>query len=214
MASSVFDRLTAEEQLVFYSLTLTYPIYLIGGLYVLGSALGWLLLILFSLKVYLLGKRGFSINPISKISPIVWLWIICMFVMLLALLVAHIDRQMGTGPTIKSSIGWAKGWALLALFPLLGCMINIRPQIVARGCCIAAASATPFAALGIVASSIGVSGDLFISPVKAIGGPTELFVVKLYGINPETGAARWQFIGPWAPAAGLDRLIVLSYTMS
>ncbi|WP_041324938.1 O-antigen ligase family protein [Saccharophagus degradans] len=203
MAQRLLDRLSAEEYLVFYALAFTYPVYMIGGLYVLGSLIGWLVLAVFLLKVYLLGAKYFGVNPLLKISPIAWIWVLGMLVMLLALLVAHIDRQLGTGLTIKSSIGWAKGWALLALFPVLGSMISIRPAVIARGCCIAAASAIPFAALGIVAYVVGLPGDLFLSPLKAIGGPGEVFQVRLFGMNPETGMARWQFTGPWAPAAGL-----------
>jgi len=203
MASKLFDRLNIEEQLVLYSLALTYPVYLLGGLYVLGSVIGWLLLFIFCFKIYLIGLKPGEIHPLVRVSPVVWLWVLGMLGMLVALLVAHVDRQLGTGLTIKSSIGWAKGWALLALFPLLGCILNIRPEVLVRGCVIAAASAIPFAALGILMSVAGLSGDLFLSPLKAIGGPTELFQVKMYGINPETGMARWQFTGPWAPAAGL-----------
>lgn len=203
MAQKLFDRLSAEEYIVLFALAFTYPVYIVGGLYVLGSVIGWAILCIFILKVYLLGSEYFGVNPILKISPIAWIWVLGMLVMLLALLVAHIDRQLGTGVTIKSSIGWAKGWALLALFPVLGSMISIRPEVITRGCCIASASAIPFAALGVVAYVVGLPGDLFMSPLKAIGGPMEVFQVRLFGMNPETGMARWQFTGPWAPAAGL-----------
>jgi len=203
MAPSIFNQLTAEEQLVYSALIFSYPIYVVGGLYVLGSVLGWALLGVFLLRVYLLGKAKFPVPILALVSPIVWFWILAMLVMLAALLIAHIDRQLGTGATIKSTIGWAKGWALLALFPLLGCITTIRPQVVTRGVCVAAASAIPFALLGIAAYVIGLSGELYMSPFKVIGGPEEAFRVRLFGINPETGMARWQFTGPWAPAAGL-----------
>ena len=209
MAQTIFNRLTAEEQLVFYGLAMSYPVYLLGGLYVLGSVIGWAILAVFALKVYLLGRQKFPINPLLLVSPVVWLWILAMLVMLVALISAHIDRQLGTGSTIKSSIGWAKGWALLALFPLLGSMISIRPQVLVRGVCIAATSAIPFGLLGVLAYIGGLHGDLFVSPLKAIGGPEEVFIIRLFGMNPETGMARWQFIGPWAPAAGLLSCIYL-----
>lgn len=203
MASQFLYQATFEERLVYLSLALTYPVYFLGGLYVLGSVLGWALFGLFLFRVYLIGRERFGDHLWLKVSPVVWLWIIGMGFMLVALLTAHIDRQLGTGQTIKSTIGWAKGWALLALFPLLGNLINIRPEIITRGVCIAAFGAVPFAIVSIVFYGAGLSGDLFMSPFKAIGGPTEVFNVRLFGINPETGMARWQFIGPWAPAAGL-----------
>ncbi|SMF54649.1 hypothetical protein SAMN02745866_03476 [Alteromonadaceae bacterium Bs31] len=203
MAQTTLNKLTAEEQLVLLSLAATYPVYLLGGLYVLGSVLGWLLLCLFALKVYLLGKEKYPSNPLLNVSPVAWLWALGMLGMLVALLEAHIDRQLGFGTTIKSSLGWAKGWALMALFPILGCMISIRPEVITRGVCIASASALPFAAIGLLVYLAGLPGDIYLSPFKAIGGPHEVFVVRLFGINPETGMARWQFTGPWAPAAGL-----------
>lgn len=203
MASKILYRASAEERLVFFSLVLTYPVYLVGGLYVLGSILGWMILAIYLIRLYVNGVSSWKENPLRKVSPVLWLWIISMLVMLLALIIAHLDRQLSFGQTAKSSIGWAKGWALLALFPLLGSMINIRPEIIARGCCTAAACAIPFALIGLVFYMAGHSGNLYTSPLKVIGGPTEVFQIKLFGMNPETGMARWPFIGPWAPGAGL-----------
>ena len=37
-----------------------------------------------------------------------------------ALWVGHLDWSLGTGATIKSTIGWMKGWALIPLFLLAG----------------------------------------------------------------------------------------------
>lgn len=203
MASNLLYKSSPEERIIFYSLAGTYGVYILGGMYVLGSVLGWLLLMVFLLKIFIRGSADGAGHPLLRISPLVWLWVIGMVAMLLALLIAHIDRRLGTGMTIKSTIGWAKGWALLALFPLLGNLLKVNPAIVARGCCIAAFSAVPFAIVGIVFYAVGLSGELYMSPLKAIGGPLEAFNVRLFGLNPETHLARWQFIAPWAPAAGL-----------
>lgn len=202
MAPFSLDRANLEEQLIFWALALHYPVYIVGGLYVLGSALGWLLLMVFLLRGFLTGGVS-SRGALAKISPLVWFWVLGMLTMLVALWVAHIDRQLGTGMAIKSTIGWAKGWALLALFPLLGVILRVRPAVLVRGVSITAASALPFAALGILAYIAGMSGDLYHSPLQAVGGPGEVFHIRLFGMNPETGRPRWQFIGPWAPAAGL-----------
>ena len=203
MASNLLYKSSPEERIIFYSLAVTYGVYVLGGMYILGSVLGWLLVMLFVLKVFMRGTPASTVHPLLLISPLVWLWVISMLTMLLALLVAHIDRRLGTGMTIKSTIGWAKGWALIALFPLLGNLLNINPAIVARGCCIAAFSSVPFAVIGVLFYSLGLPGEIYMSPLKAIGGPLEAFNVRLFGLNPETHMARWQFIAPWAPAAGL-----------
>jgi hypothetical protein len=38
-------------------------------------------------------------------------------VMEVALIMGHLNWELGTGKLIKSSVGWAKGWALIAIFP-------------------------------------------------------------------------------------------------
>ena len=200
---SLILRANMEEKLVFYSLAYSYVIYFLGAYYVVGSLIGWAILFVYLLRLYVQGTDGEQGRAIARIAPIVWLWVLGMLVMELALLTAHIDRQLGFGATIKSTIGWAKGWALLALFPLIGCMIPIRPAILIRGVCIAAFSSVPFGMFGLLIYIAGLSGELYFSPFKAIGGPSEVFAVSFFGINPETHLPRWQFVGPWAPAAGL-----------
>ncbi len=198
MATRILNKTTLEEKLIWYGLVLTYPCYLFGCLYLLGSVIGWMLFALALLRAYVEGY-----NPFRAVAPAVWLWVLGMLLMLVALIIAHLERQLGFGQTLKSSIGWAKGWALLALFPLLGSMISIRPEIIVRGVCCIALWSIPFAAVGLLFYVAGQGGNLYLSPLAAVGGPLEAFQVSLYGLNPETGMARWSFIGPWAPAAGL-----------
>lgn len=203
MASFSLDGARAEECLVYWALAYSYPIYVMGGLYVVGSIIGWLILAIVILRAIAYPKvtpRGFGLGGVS---PLIWLWVLSMLVMLVALVVAHVNFQLGIGSTIKSSIGWAKGWALLALFPLLGALVIIRPKYISRGCCIASASAIPFTFIGLLWYLIGLNGDLYFSPLKFIGGPMEVFQIRWFGLNPETGLPRWQYTGPWAPAAGL-----------
>ena len=52
--------------------------------------------------------------------------------MLLALLAGHLSWSLGVGQLIKSGIGWAKGWALLALFILAGAVLRLRLTVIAR----------------------------------------------------------------------------------
>lgn len=203
MAQRLLDQSTAEEKIVYYSLAYSYVIYAFGLLYVVGSLIGWVLLAIYLLRIYVNNGDGKPTKPLSRISPLIWLWVVSMLVMELALLAGHIDRQLGMGSVIKSSIGWMKGWALLALFPLLGALIPINPKLLVRGVAICSASAIPFAILSLLVYFAGISGDVYFSPFKAIGGPLEVFQVRFFGMNPETGLPRWQFIGPWSPAGGL-----------
>ena len=199
MATQILTTSSLEEKLIWYGLILTYPFYMIGGLYVLGSMIGWLIFGVVSLRYFVEGP-----DPNARVPLLVWIWIISMCVMLVALLVAHFNWDLGFPKTLKSTIGWAKGWALLALFPLLGAVVNVRPELIIRGVCIIASQSLLFAFFTIPAYFAGLPGEIFVSPLKAIGGPgEEFFTFSLYGLNPETGAGRWQFFCPWAPAAGL-----------
>jgi len=197
-----------EEKLVWFGLTLTYPFFFLGGLYIMGSLIGWMIFFVVILRWYVNGKDKSAVIP-----AIVWLWIIGGFFMLLALLIAHSNWDLGLAKTIKSSIGWAKGWALMPLFLFIGAFANIKPQLIVRAVSIVSFHSLIFAVVSIVLYLGGIPGDLFISPLKVIGGPGEsFFTVSLYGLNPETGAGRWRFFTPWAPAAGFMACIFLIFT--
>ena len=110
-----------EERVIWYSITLTYVFYLLGALYIVAPVIGWVLLA-YLLKRLWLQDQSTPNDTKIKIPFGVWVWVVCMLVMLIALWMGHIDWNLGTGKTIKSTIGWAKGWALMAIFPLIGCL--------------------------------------------------------------------------------------------
>ena len=67
-----------------------------------------------------------------------------------------------------------------------------------------AAQTLALAPILLAAAFLHLPRQLYVSPLQAVGGPgPEFFAVELYGIEPETGVARWRFFAPWAPAAGL-----------
>ena len=190
---------TFEERMVWYAITCTYLFFLAGALYVLAPALAWTVV-----AVWVWRQTGPDGEAAGSTLPLtVLLWLAGMLAMQFALLVAHVDFSLGIGQTMKSSIGWAKGWALLALFPLIGCMA-IRPEILYRAACILSAQtlfiALPLAVLGYLA---GVPEVLYVSPLQAVGGPgPEFFDVSIYSINPDNGMPRWRLFTPWGPALG------------
>lgn len=199
---------STEEKLIWFGLTLTYPLFAFGGLYIMGSVLGWMIFSVVLLRWYVQGKEEFSLIPV-----IVWLWIIGGTFMLAALLIAHSNWDLGLAKTIKSSIGWAKGWALMPLFLFIGAFVDIKPSLVVRAICVLSFHTLIFALVTIALYAIGLNGDLFISPLKVVGGPGDsFFAVSLFGLNPETGAGRWRFFTPWAPAAGFMACIFLIFS--
>ncbi len=176
----------------------TYPLYAVGALYIVAPVIAWVLFLYFVTQ-YLFPRAD---RPLVTVPLPVWLWIGGMLMMLVALVIGHFDFRLGIAQTIKSSIGWAKGWALLALFPLIGCL-NIRPELLYRAACIVCLHTLLLLPVFIGAWMVGAPQTLYVSPLKFIGGPgPEFFAFSLYEIDPGSGLPRWRLFTPWAPALG------------
>ena len=199
MATRTLAQSTSEARLIVLAVLGFWPAYMIGALYVTGSIIGWLILGVTMIRAFVDGK-----NSLLPVPYIVIVWIAGMLMMELALLIGHANWSLGLLTTIKSSIGWAKGWALIAIFIGLGAVVSFRIEALIRAVCITSTMAIVFFLLSIFAFKVGAPEVLFTSPLKIIGGPGyEFFEFRLYGINPENGNPRWFFFTPWAPAAGL-----------
>ncbi|BAY33482.1 hypothetical protein NIES2107_53780 [Nostoc carneum NIES-2107] len=189
------------ETIVWYSIIGTYFFYLIGGLYILAPVVAWVLLIYLFYKIWQADEHTPDIEKIN-LSWAMWLWIMGMLVMQLAVIIGHLDFNLGTAMLIKSSIGWAKGWALLAIFPLIG-YLNIRPQLIYRAVCIVGLQTLIILPVCILAYFLHLPQELYVSPLEIVGGPgPEFFNVMLYEIELD-GTPRWRLFTPWAPALGL-----------
>jgi hypothetical protein len=192
------------ESICFWTYVLTWPLYLIGGLYLTGPVLAWVMLGLLGVSAYFGPAMRNDLRIEHRVHPLVWCWVIAMLVMLLALWVGHGEWGLGLGATIKSSIGWAKGWAMIALFILIGAQFQIRRDVLIRGQNIVGLVTLCLLPLLLIAPLAHLPSRVFVSPLQATGGPgPEYFSVYLYTIDPENGSARWQFFAPWAPFAGL-----------
>ncbi len=185
-----------DERIVWYAITWTYGFWLIGGMYIVAPVIAWILLLRACIQAF---------NGQVKLDLTLahWGWIWGMMAMLLALIIGHLEQGLGIAKLIKSSIGWAKGWALLAIFPLIGCL-NIRPAIIYRACCIVVKHTLYLLPLFILAWLLRVPSTLYVSPLSIVGGPgPEFFSLSLYEIDPGRGTPRWRLFTPWAPALGM-----------
>ncbi|MBV1908265.1 MAG: O-antigen ligase domain-containing protein [Kangiellaceae bacterium] len=200
-----------EERVVWYSITYTYVFYLFGALYIVAPVIGWIMF------AYLL-KQLWRQNGGEKLAqpiiiPIgVWVWVVAMLAMLIALWLGHIDWELGTAKTVKSTVGWAKGWALMAIFPLIGCL-NIRPEVIYRATSIVCLQTLIIFPVLLLAFLLRLPQELYISPLQIVGGPgPEFFKVSLYSITPE-GGVRWFLFAPWAPAVGFIASIYMLFAL-
>jgi hypothetical protein len=190
-----------SERVVWYAMTWTYFFYLLGATYVVGSLVGWILFVYLLLKLWLQDESTPAEEKIV-IPWITWVWILGMLMMEVALIIGHLDYNLPMSQIIKSSIGWAKGWALIALYPLAGCL-NIRPQIIYRAACVICLQTLVIAPLLIAAPLLHLPETLYVSPLKAVGaglGPS-FFDVTLYAIDFD-GQIRQRLFTPWGPALG------------
>lgn len=197
-------NMTPAEAIVFWTIALTWPFYFIGGLYIVGPVIAVALGGLAMLSLYL----GDSIRPdlraTGAVPAMVWLWVAGVLVLLFALWVGHINWGFGLVPTIKSTIGWMKGWAMVPLLLLAGAILPIRRVPVIRAQCVTALVTLLLLPIMLLAPMVGLPEKVFVSPLKAAGGPgPEYFSVYLYTLDPATWTPRWQFYAPWSPFAGL-----------
>lgn len=196
MDTQTYTAQNSDEKIVWYSISCTYLFWLLGAVYIIAPVIAWVLL-LKTIKRYTFDHISYQAHLATKT------WCVAMFIMLIALVVAHLDYQLGTAKLIKSSIGWAKGWALLAIFPLLG-MLNIRAELIYRACCQVCKHTLILLPLFLIAWLLRLPETLYVSPTSIIGGPgPEFFSVSLYEIDPGSGLPRWRLFTPWAPALGM-----------
>jgi len=202
------------ENICFWTYVLTWPLYLLGALYLTGPVLAWLMLSLVCVSAYLGPAMRSDLQIEGTAHPLVWCWVVAMLVMLVALLVGHTGWGLGLNATIKSSIGWAKGWAMIALFILIGAQFQINRDVLIRGQNIVGLVTLCLLPLLLAAPLLHLPSKVFVSPLQATGGPgPEYFSVYLYTIDPENHAARWQFFAPWSPFAGLIGVTMVLFSV-
>lgn len=202
------------ERMAYRAMVWTWPFYAVGALYVVGPVLAWVFGALALLSLYLGPAIREDLRATGPVPPIVWAWILGMGVMLFALWIGHLDWGLGLKKTIKSSIGWAKGWALLALFPFAGAVLPIRREALVRGQCVIGACTLALAPVLLAAPYLGLPEKILTSPLKAVGGPgPEYFSVYFFTYDPASWTPRWQFYAPWSPFAALLGVVMVIFAL-
>lgn len=194
-----FGEINTDEKLIVGSITGTFLFYAVGALYLVAPVLGWAML------VFLLSRWVYA-TPLDQQNSrwLIGLWVVSVLLLEVALVVGHMDFNLGFGRILKSTIGWAKGWALLCVFIVLGFSLNIRYQLICRAACVVGLVALLITPVLLLAYILGLPDHLYVSPLKVLGGAgDEFFTVILYEIDPGNGSPRWRFFAPWAPAVGL-----------
>ena len=207
MAEAADLEQTVAEQLIARTIGATWLLYAIGGLYIAGPVLGWTLTAMAGWRYFAGQRLPIALRP-PPLDGSVIVWLLGMAAMLVALLVGHADQGLGAAATIKSSVGWAKGWALLGIYPLAAAALRIRPEVIYRAVCRLGRQTLILLPLFLVSPLLHLPAQLYVSPLQVFGGSgPEYFAVVLYTIEPGVGTARWQFFAPWSPAAGMVAVV-------
>jgi hypothetical protein len=197
-------HVTLPEKICFWLLVLTWPLYFIGALYVAAPAIAWLLFLILVFSKFLDEAIRPDIIHEARTPTIVWMWWLGMTIMLIALWVGHLNWDLDISIITKSTLGWAKGWALIALFITIGAMMKIRREIIIRANNVVGFCTLLLLPILLIAPVIGLPSLVFVSPLQIIGGPgPEYFSLYLYTVDPASMATRLQFYAPWSPFAGL-----------
>ncbi len=208
MAAPADHRPNAPERLIAGTIGATYLLWLVGALYMAGPLLGWTLAAMAARAYFLAPGLPADQRP-GRLPLILWCWIAGMAAMLVILIIGHVEWQLGFAQTMKSATGWAKGWALLAIFLVAGYALPIRLSVLSRAVCGLGMQTLILLPVFLAAPYIGVpAGQLWVSPLAIVGGgDDDFFAVIAYTIEPGVGTPRWQFFAPWSPAAGVVALI-------
>ncbi|GAB1542107.1 hypothetical protein NUACC21_47810 [Scytonema sp. NUACC21] len=191
-----------EERLVWSSIIGTYGFYFLALIYPVNFILGWVLFLYLCKRLWNQTKH----TPIEKrinVSWILWLWLVGIIIIAIATVVGCIDSDVGTNQTLRSLINWGTDWALLALFPLSGCL-NIRPQLIYRAVCILCLQSLILIPIFYLTWILKLPEVLFSSPIERLIQNGSLFyTVNLYSIEYGTNEVRLFLFAPWGPALGL-----------
>lgn len=213
MATPADHPQNSAERLISASMQSVWLLWLVGGLYVAGPVLGWLLAIMAVAALYLAPAKPGGLRP-SPPGLAIRVWLVAMAAMLVILWLGHSNFDLGIAKTIKSSIGWAKGWALIALFPFASAVLPIRPEIIYRAVCRLGLQTLIVLPVFIASPLLGLPETLWVSPLKILGGSgPEYFSAVLYTLEPGAGTPRWQFFAPWSPAAGMIGVVFVFLAM-
>ncbi len=173
-----------EEKLVWYTVIGTYGLYLLGAQLIWVPALAWFLGLYLCKKLWDQTEDTPNEKRIT-IPAVTWVWVVSMLVMEFALIMAHLDWDLGVDRLIRSTLVWGRSWALMALLPLAGCL-NIRPQLIYRAACILCIQSFVIILICYTLYLLHIPSFSYVSPLRLlVGGSPYDFSVGLFGVDPD-----------------------------
>jgi hypothetical protein len=136
---------------------------------------------------------------------IIWLWIVGMLVMLVGTYIGLVDFDYDRKAIIRGLLNWTREWALFALFPLAGCCLRIRAQLIYRAVCILCLQSLFFIPISVGAYLLKIPNLIYSSPLERItqNGSIYYDVVLYFQQLDTTQGFRLTLFAPWSPALAL-----------
>lgn len=194
------------EALVWYYITGTYLIYLLGAHYVLAQLLACLL-ILYLLSEWMKQTEATPANEKITVPLSVWVWIVAMLGLLVVSIVNHANFDLGLKRFIETFGAWTRTWGLFAFFPLIG-SLKIRPQLIYRAICIVCLQSLIIITIGTIATLVGIPKISYVSPLGSlpVSGTEIMYQVDLIHsliVEDYESTERLRLFAPWSPALGI-----------
>lgn len=204
-----------EEKLIWYSIVGIYGINFLGALYVWTPLLAWVLVAILGIKLW---HQTEDTPPQEKVTiPLsIWIWVVGMLCMELSIIVSHIDLDLGWTKIASSTVVWARSWALMALFPLAGCLPSVRPRLVYRAVCIASAQSIVFALLAFLAFKVNFYPTYLTPWWYLFRGDPQVYTVATLGYPPVDGSEhefRLNLFTPFANSLGIVGAVFFFLTL-
>jgi hypothetical protein len=192
---------TPEERIVYWSIVSTWGLWLLGAVFVVFPLVGWALAALAVAR-----RLGWLPAPhndrAGPVPVLVGAWLLGMALMLVALIIGHLDAELPWTQTVKSTLGWVKGWALLAVFPFAGALLVIRARVIVRAMCFLGLQTLLLTPLLIAGALADLPISLYVSPLHKLIGSEEIFYdVGLHVKDGGMFGFRLRYFAPWAPGA-------------
>jgi hypothetical protein len=192
-----------EERVVWHTLVSSYLLYLTSLIFIVNTTMPWFLLLYLLRRMWQQPADGAAAQNM-RIPAIIWLWIVCMVVMLIALLIGLVDFGYDIREIIRSTLNWARDWALFAILPLLGYGLRIRPQLIYRAACHLCLQSLFIIPVCCFAYFAQWPNRLYSSPLERLTQNGQIYYnVELYIRDADSGGLRLALFTPWAPALGL-----------
>ncbi len=212
MAAYSPDEKTPEEALVHRMILWTWPMYFIGALYHVYPLLG-LVLACWGLARRL-SLTAEEPRELRAVPVGIHIWLLGALMMVTALVVGHLGNGYSIGETLKSFMGWTKGWALFVLFPFAGASLRIRPHVVIRAVNMLSLHTLCIIPVFYLSYLVHVPMVFYVSPLQYLGGGgSSFFEVGTYWLDPGSPDVRFRFYAPWAPGAAFVAHIALCCAM-